>query len=102
KTEQEASGAGNVGLVESAPGERLATSSAPGAVASAVGHTGAASGLAALVGAVLALDQQIRPPQGESPVGPRFWLNDRADGPRQAVVTGQGTDGTCLSVLLEA
>jgi acyl transferase domain-containing protein/3-hydroxymyristoyl/3-hydroxydecanoyl-(acyl carrier protein) dehydratase len=78
-----------------------------GSIANDIGYTGAASGLAALVKTAVCLYQQILPP-GSSPgspalphVGPRFWLHDRADGPRRAAVVGAGVDGSCLSVVLE-
>lgn len=70
-------------------------------VADLLGHTGAASGLAGLVRAVLCLHQQVLPPAGPA-VGPRYWLRDRADGPRRARVSASGVDGTCLDVLLES
>ena len=96
-----------------------------GAVAD-VGHTGAASAAAALAKACLALYQEIIPgsqnpspnplPQGErglpappsllgKGVGglglPRYWLHDRADGPRRAAVTATGADGSAFAIHLE-
>ena len=32
---------------------------------------------------------------------PRYWLHDRADGPRRAVVPARGADGSCLVFTLE-
>ena len=66
-----------------------------------IGHMGAASGLASLLKAVLCLHQQILPPRAETSVGPRYWLQDRVDGPRRALVSGIGIDGVSLSVVLE-
>ncbi len=73
-----------------------------------VGHAGAASGLASLVKAVLSLYQQILPPlrRGASgpflaPRGPQYWLRDRANGPRRAVVGGSGIDGNAAFAVLE-
>ncbi|HZY84853.1 MAG TPA: beta-ketoacyl synthase N-terminal-like domain-containing protein, partial [Gemmataceae bacterium] len=82
-----------------------------------VGHAGAAAGLASLVKACLALDQQILPPLRNLdrprpelaggagrfllPEAPRYWLRDRIDGPRRAGVSSVGSDGTCVHVVLE-
>jgi acyl transferase domain-containing protein/3-hydroxymyristoyl/3-hydroxydecanoyl-(acyl carrier protein) dehydratase len=83
-----------------------------------VGHAGAAAGLASLVKACLALDQQILPPLRHLdrprpelagaprrfllPDEPRYWLRDRIDGPRRAGVSSIGIDGNCVHVVLEA
>ena len=73
-----------------------------------VGHAGAASGMASLVKAALALHQQILPfTRGEDirpgdPRGPQFWLRDRVDGPRRALVGGSGIDGNAAFVVLES
>jgi len=69
-------------------------------LAADVGHAGAAAGLAAFVKAALCLRQQILPASPDG-TGPRYWLHDRADGPRRAAVTASGVDGTCLHVVLE-
>ncbi len=82
-----------------------------------IGHAGAAAGLASLIKAALCLDQQILPPlrnlqsirydwvRGKrsfiAPVAAQFWLRNRAEGPRRALVGGIGADGTCSHVLLE-
>ena len=66
-----------------------------------IGHMGAASGFTSLLKAVLCLHQQILPPQVETTVGPRYWLQDRAEGPRRALVSGIGIDGVGMSVVLE-
>ena len=81
-----------------------------------IGHCGAASGLAAFVRGCLALYQEIIPAcRGiESPLAslsenshfylprtPRYWLRNRADGPRRAGVSVFGIDGTCSHVVLE-
>lgn len=85
-------------------------------VAADIGHCGAASGLASLVRGCLALYQEIIPPcRGlETPCGelsatgpihipssPRYWLRNRADGPRRAGVSVFGVDGCCSHVVLE-
>jgi PfaB family protein len=82
-----------------------------------VGHTGAVAGLASLVKASLCLEQSILPPlrnlqsmrydwvRGKrsfiAPEAAQFWLRNRAEGPRRALVSGLGNDGTCSHVLLE-
>jgi acyl transferase domain-containing protein/3-hydroxymyristoyl/3-hydroxydecanoyl-(acyl carrier protein) dehydratase len=88
-----------------------------GSVKADIGHAGSASGLASLVKAVLCLYQQILPPlRGAAkevpawpaqarafrfPSAPQYWLHNRADGPRRALVSGFGSDGSCSHVLLE-
>ncbi len=82
-----------------------------------IGHAGAAAGLASLIKAALCLDQQVLPQlrnlqtmrydwvRGKrsfiAPVAAQFWLRNRAEGPRRALVGGLGVDGTCSHVLLE-
>ncbi len=62
-----------------------------------VGAAGAASAAAALAKACLALYQEVLPAAGS----PRYWLHDRADGPRRAVVPARGADGSCLVFAIE-
>ena len=80
------------------------------------GDLGAASGLAGALKAALALYQQVLPPGvdcanlraplagraglADSPAA-RYWLTNRADGPRRAVVASRGGDGSSLHALLE-
>lgn len=82
-----------------------------------VGHVGAVAGLASLIKAALCLDTQVLPPlrnlqalrydwvRGKrnfiAPDAPQFWLRNRAEGPRRALVSGLGHDGTCSHVVLE-
>jgi acyl transferase domain-containing protein/3-hydroxymyristoyl/3-hydroxydecanoyl-(acyl carrier protein) dehydratase len=61
-----------------------------------VGQTGAASAAASLAKAVLALWQELLPG-----AQPRYWLQDRAAGRRQAAITATGADGTHFAILLE-
>src|SRR5205807_812336 len=61
-----------------------------------VGHAGAASALASVAQACLALDRQILP----GPRGPQFWLHDTADGPRRAGVSAASVDGNHVHVIL--
>ena len=82
---------------------RLASSKA------ALGHTGAAAGLAAVIQISLSLEHHRLPafaPQGAIPatvpVQSSYWLHDRADGPRRAGVSGFSVDGSCHHVVLEA
>jgi len=81
---------------EATPGP--ASSSLTEAAIRSVGPTGAASGMASMVAAALALHQQILP---ESP-GPQYWLRNRVDGPRRAIVGGSGIDGNAVHVVLES
>ncbi len=73
-----------------------------------VGHAGAASGLASVVKAALCLHQQILPPlRGDAPGltvprGPQYWLRDRVEGPRRALVGGSGVDGNSAHVVLDS
>jgi len=90
---------------------------AVGSVKADIGHAGAASGLASLVKGCLALYQEIIPasqraatrPLGKLsgdgvlylPGGSRYWLRNRAEGPRRAGVSVFGVDGSCGHVVLE-
>jgi len=85
-----------------------------GALQGVIGHSGAASGLAAFVRASLALYQEIIPASKEAaaplenlargsfylPAEPRYWLRNRADGSRYAAVASFGVDGTSTHVVL--
>ena len=81
-----------------------------------IGHAGAAAGLASFVRGCLALYQEVIPPcrgvetpcDGFSSPGPlyvprtpRYWLRNRAEGPRRAGVSVFSVDGTCSHVVLE-
>ena len=81
-----------------------------------IGHSGAASGLASLVSACLALHHEIIPacrglespgqnfPEDSPlyfPTASRYWLRNRADGPRRAGVNVSSVDGSCSHVVLE-
>ncbi len=88
-----------------------------GSVKADIGHAGAAAGLAALVKTALCLQQKILPPlrnlqslrcewirdkrKFTLPAAPQYWLNNRAVGPRRALVGGLGGDGSCSHVVLE-
>jgi PfaB family protein len=95
---------------------RKERSCAVSSVAADIGHSGAASGLASLVRGCLALYQEIIPscrglqtPCNELsapgplylPRSPRYWLRNRAEGPRRAGVSVFGMDGGCSHVVLE-
>jgi len=88
---------------------------AVGAVKANIGHTGAASGLAALVKTSLSLYHEIIPPlvnftapgnlqwldeAFHFPAYPQYWFRDRIDGPRKALVASMTPDGNCMHVLL--
>ena len=82
-----------------------------------LGHAGAASGIASLIKAALCLEQQLLPPlrnlqqlryewvRGKrsftAPDAAQYWLRNRGEGSRRALVSGLGSDGTCSHVLLE-
>jgi acyl transferase domain-containing protein/3-hydroxymyristoyl/3-hydroxydecanoyl-(acyl carrier protein) dehydratase len=81
-----------------------------------IGHSGAASGLASLLRGCLALYNDIIPGcrgleapctgfEDSSPLyfprSSRYWLRNRADGPRRAGVSTRGIDGSCSHVVLE-
>lgn len=86
-----------------------------GSVKAMLGHTGAVSGLASFTRACLALYQEIIPGNGSieadgtaltaGPLSlsssPRYWLRNRAEGPRRAGVSTIGVDGSCSHVVLE-
>ncbi len=105
---------GNILSEDSVP--RKVRSCAVSSMAGEIGHTGAASGLASFVRGCLALYQQIIPhcrgiespcPElsGSGPLylprTPRYWLRNRAEGPRRAGVSVFGVDGSCSHVVLE-
>ena len=96
--------------------ERQHRSCAVSALAGEIGHAGAASGLASLVRGCLALYQELIPPcrgaatplpqlSGSGPLflpaTPRYWLRNRADGPRRAGVSVVGVDGSYGHLVLE-
>jgi len=84
-----------------------------GSVKADIGHTGAAAGLASLVKTALCLFQEVVPalrnlshPRAGLerfclPRTPRYWLRDRARGPRRAAVSSFSVDGNVLHVILE-
>ena len=91
-------------------------SCAIGSVKANIGHTGAASALAAVVKANLCLYHEIIPPlanfrvpenslwHGENfhiPIYPQFWLRNRQEGPRKAMVGAMTPDGNCMHIILE-
>jgi acyl transferase domain-containing protein/3-hydroxymyristoyl/3-hydroxydecanoyl-(acyl carrier protein) dehydratase len=69
-----------------------------------LGHTGAASGLASVIKAALCLHQQILPSLRTltEPRSSQFWLRDRVEGPRRAIVGGSGIDGNAAHLILES
>ena len=81
-----------------------------------IGHTGAASGLAAIVKTALALYHQVIPPltgyrptdndfnPGQDfrfPILPNYWFNNRQDGPRRAVVGIDSDDGHFSAAIMQ-
>jgi PfaB family protein len=87
-----------------------------GSVKANIGHTGSASALASVVKANLCLYHEIVPPlsnfgvPGNSlwhqegfhiPIYPQFWLRNRQDGPRKAMVASMTPDGNCMHIIME-
>jgi len=87
-----------------------------GSVKANIGHTGATSGLAAIVKTSLSLYHEIMPPlvnfttprnlqwlkeDFHFPAYPQYWLRDRSDGARKALVGSMTADGNCVHVMLE-
>ncbi len=88
-----------------------------GSVKADIGASGVASGLASLVKTALCLQHKILPPLRHldvlspawvrdkrkfiAPVAAQYWLNNQSDGPRRALVSGVGADGSCSHVVLE-
>ncbi|MCK5825474.1 MAG: type I polyketide synthase, partial [Desulfuromusa sp.] len=82
-----------------------------------IGFSGAASGLASLVKTALCLEQKILPPlrnpeglipewlgkRGNffAPGAAQYWLHNRKDGLRRALVCGIGADSSCSHLVLE-
>lgn len=88
-----------------------------GTVKAAIGHTGAASGLASLVKACLCLKEEVLPGlPSQRALDPRLcetrrlvvppqtqsWVRDRVEGPRRAAVSSMSVDGNCVHVILRA
>jgi PfaB family protein len=79
----------------------------------AVGHCGAASGLVALARAALGLHHDLLPGAGQvtdagfsadslfAPRQPQYWLRDRADGPRRAIIGALSVDGNAAHAVLQ-
>ena len=67
-----------------------------------IGHTGAATGLASVVKAALALHHEILPASSAHNTTPQYWLHDRITGPRRACVFVSSIDGNHLQINLQA
>ncbi len=91
-------------------------SCAIGSVKANIGHTGSASALASVVKASLCLFHEIIPPLSNFrvprhslwqqkkfhiPIHPQFWLRNRQEGPRKAMVATMTPDGNCMHVIME-
>ena len=91
------------------------TPCAIGSIKANIGHTGAAAAMASVVKTALSLYHEIIPPltnfttpenslwhqnKFHLPVHPQFWLRDRKDGVRNAMVGSMTTDGNCMHVIL--
>ena len=93
----------------------LPNRTAIGSLKSIVGHTGAATGLASVAKSALCLYQEMLPPlygytspkkdwdetQFHMPKFAQYWLRNKADGPRKALVGSMTVDGNCNHILLE-
>ena len=79
-----------------------------------LGHTGAASGAAGMTRAIFALQQELLPPLRKAsqsltalnerlvlPSSPRYWLRNRAEGPRRAALACFSVDGNCGHLVLD-
>lgn len=88
-----------------------------GSVKADLGHSGAASGIASIAKAALSLYHQTIPPlrglrtlrpelqkkhsKLYAPTATQYWLRNRAEGPRRALVNSFSVDGNCNSAILE-
>ena len=63
------------------------------------GHAGEASGLVGIVAATLSLHHRILP--GNQQHSSRYWLHNRQQGPRRALITSTATGGLFAAVELE-
>lgn len=88
-----------------------------GSVKADIGHAGAAAGLASVIKTALCLNSRILPPlrgtehlsydwirdkrKCSNPVEAQYWLTNAAEGRRQALVCGLGSDGSCSHAVLE-
>jgi len=89
---------------------------AVGSVKPTIGSPGAAAALASVVKTSLCLYQEILPPLANFtspknsawlqdnfhfPIKPQYWLRNRSDGPRAALVGSMTPDGNCMHAVLE-
>lgn len=95
--------------------DRASCSCSLGSVKPDIGHAGAAAGMASFVKTCLCLHHEIIPPlrnhsragEGISPCfffpkTPRYWIRNRAEGPRRATLNCFSVDGNCTHVVLES
>jgi PfaB family protein len=82
-----------------------------------IGHTGAAGGLASVAKIALSLYHEVIPPLRDSqqwqplfdksqdeifaPSATQYWLRNKAEGPRRALVSSFSVDGNCVNAILE-
>jgi PfaB family protein len=82
-----------------------------------IGHAGGAAGMAAVIKAILCLKQRLLPPVRRLTVlrsewitspplyqvadEPQYWLTNRIDGVRRAMVTAMGNDGSYSALIVE-
>ena len=92
------------------------TPCAIGSIKANIGHTGSVAALASLIKSCVCLYQEILPPLANFvrprnpiwykgkfhfPAFPQFWLRNRANGARRAMVGSMTPDGNCMHVVLE-
>ncbi len=82
-----------------------------------IGDAGGAAGMASVIKTIMCIKQRLLPPVCNLtslshewlrekrrflvPQAPQYWLNNSAEGPRRALVTAKGNDGSFSALLLE-
>nr|WP_320116161.1 beta-ketoacyl synthase N-terminal-like domain-containing protein [uncultured Desulfuromonas sp.] len=77
---------------------RKMNSARPVSTSERYGHSGEAAGLVGVIAAALSLHHRILPTAADSAA--RYWLHNRHDGPRRALVTSTATGGLLAAVRL--
>lgn len=100
---------------EIAAGKSNGIPCAVGNIMADIGHSGAAGALAAIVKTALALQRHIIPPLRDherlqpvlqntggvyAPGHKQYWLRNKVEGPRHALVNAVSVDGNCVSAVL--
>lgn len=91
-------------------GKRPTGRIAVGSTGTTISECGAASGLASIARTALCLHNRILPPSADTgrvsdifarPATARYWMHNRADGPRRAGVNSRSRDGSFSHIILE-